>query len=59
MNNQKGFSLVEVVISLLLITSTSVLLLRQHWQLSQLLNQLLVKSAALVQTDNDYEKSSD
>ncbi|ARH00749.1 type IV pilus modification PilV family protein [Legionella micdadei] len=59
MNNQKGFSLVEVVISLLLITSTSVLLLRQQWQLSQLLNQLLVKSAALVQTDNDYEKSSD
>ncbi|KTD27463.1 prepilin-type N-terminal cleavage/methylation domain-containing protein [Legionella maceachernii] len=58
MEKQKGFSLVEVLVSLLLITSTSALLLRQQWQLSQLFNQLLISTQDLIQRDNDYETSS-
>lgn len=57
MEKQKGFSLVEVLVSLLLITSTSALLLRQQWQLSQLFNQLLISTQDLIQRDNDYETS--
>lgn len=57
MTKQKGFSLVEVLVSLLLLTGTSILLLHQHWQLGRLLHQLLASSQALVQLDNDYEKS--
>ncbi|WP_347251651.1 prepilin-type N-terminal cleavage/methylation domain-containing protein [Legionella sp.] len=57
MEKQKGFSLVEVLVSLLLITSTSALLLRQQCQLSQLFNQLLISTQDLIQRDNDYETS--
>ncbi|KTD35804.1 hypothetical protein Lnau_0788 [Legionella nautarum] len=58
MTSQKGFSLLEVLVALLLITSSSIVLLQQQWQLSQFLNQLIMNSQAQVQSDNHYEKRS-
>jgi prepilin-type N-terminal cleavage/methylation domain-containing protein len=56
MANYQGFTLTEVLVSLLLVTSTSLAILRQQWQLSQVLNQTLSASRALVQLDNNSEK---
>ncbi len=41
MNQQKGFSLVEVLASLLLVTMVALSLLQQQWQSRQLLQQLI------------------
>ncbi|WP_133135648.1 PilW family protein [Legionella rowbothamii] len=41
MNQQKGFSLVEVLASLLLVTMVALSLLQQQWQSRQLLKQLI------------------
>ncbi|CAM4488430.1 MAG: hypothetical protein LEGION0403_FIIPPAGN_00415 [Legionella sp.] len=41
MNQQKGFSLVEVLASLLLATMVALFLLQQQWQSKQLLKQLI------------------
>jgi prepilin-type N-terminal cleavage/methylation domain-containing protein len=41
MNQQKGFSLVEVLASLLLVTMVALCLLQQQWQSKQLLRQLI------------------
>jgi prepilin peptidase dependent protein C len=44
MNPQKGFSLVEVLASLLLVTTLALSLLQQQWQSKQLLNQLILRA---------------
>ncbi|MDR3501471.1 MAG: prepilin-type N-terminal cleavage/methylation domain-containing protein [Legionella sp.] len=41
MNQQKGFSLVEVLVSLWLVTMVALFLLQQQWQSKQLLKQLI------------------
>lgn len=54
MEQQKGFSLVEVLISLSLATLLALSLLQQQWQTKQLLNQLILReqgSQYLDQTD--------
>lgn len=56
MTNYKGFSLTEVLVSLMLITSISLALLRQQWQLSHVFNQSLTSSQALRQEDNISER---
>ncbi|EHL30284.1 PilW family protein [Legionella drancourtii] len=43
MKQQKGFSLVEVLASLLLVTTLALSLLQQQWQSKQLLNQLILR----------------
>lgn len=43
MNQQKGFSLVEVLASLLLVTTVALSLLQQQWQSRQLLKQLILR----------------
>lgn len=53
--NTHGFSLTEVLVSLLLMTSTSLALLNQQWQVSQLFNQLQLHTQALTQLDNAAE----
>lgn len=58
MTSQNGFSLLEVLVALLLITSSSIVLLQQQWQLSQVLNQVISSSQAQVLSDNHYEKHS-
>lgn len=42
MNQQKGFSLIEVLASLLLISTLALGLLQQQWQGKYLLNQLIL-----------------
>lgn len=56
MKRSQGFSLFEVLVSLLLITGTTLALMQQQWQLSRLLNQLLTSSQELVLSDNQYDR---
>ncbi|WP_392536860.1 prepilin-type N-terminal cleavage/methylation domain-containing protein [Legionella sp. 227] len=46
MNWQKGFSLTEVLVSLLLVTTLALTLLQQRGQSIQLLNQLVLRMQA-------------
>jgi prepilin-type N-terminal cleavage/methylation domain-containing protein len=41
MNQQPGFSLIEVLISLMLVTSISLCFLQRHWDNSKFFNQLI------------------
>ena len=52
----QGFSLTEVLVSLLLMTSTSLALFKQQWQVSQLFNQIHTRASALSQLDNAAER---
>ena len=56
MNTNHGFSLTEVMVSLLLMTSTSLVLLKQQWQISQLANQAQLRTQASNQLDNICER---
>ncbi len=56
MNTTHGFSLTEVLISLLLVTTTSLALLTQQWHVSQLFNQAHIRMNALLQLDNSAER---
>ena len=51
----KGFSFTEVLVSLLLMTSVSLLLLKQQWQTRQLFNQRHGQLIALIELDNKSE----
>lgn len=46
MNQQKGFSLTEVLVSLLLVTTLALVLLQQQWQSKYMLNQLVIRAQA-------------
>lgn len=46
MNQQKGFSLIEVLVSLMLVTTLALALLEQQWQTKILLNQLVIRAEA-------------
>lgn len=52
----QGFSLTEVLVSLALMTSSSVLLFNHQYQTSQFLTQLYIRLDALSQTDNISER---
>ncbi|KTD21835.1 type IV pilus modification PilV family protein [Legionella londiniensis] len=56
MDRQKGFSLAEVLISLLLMSTASLALLQQQWQANQLLNQITRQTNTLLQLDNASEQ---
>lgn len=56
MNLQQGFSLPEVLISLLLLASTALVLLQQQWQMQQVFHQIRVRSMALNWLDNSSER---
>ena len=53
----EGFSLTEVLVSLLLMTTTSLALFKQQWQVSQLFNQISIKANAFSEFDNKTERS--
>ena len=55
MNQTGGFSLIEVLISLLLVSTTSLALLQQQWHVSQLFNQAHIRMKALFELDNTFE----
>lgn len=57
MTNYQGFSLTEVLVSLLLISSTSLALLHQQLQMSQLLNQALKRSLIAAELENNREST--
>lgn len=57
MSTNQGFSLTEVLVSLVLITSTSLALLKQQWQVSQLFTQTDIRASTLSQSDNAVERS--
>jgi prepilin-type N-terminal cleavage/methylation domain-containing protein len=56
MISHQGFSLSEVLVSLLLISSISLALLHQQWQLCRVLNQKIAASDAQEQCNNNREK---
>ncbi len=56
MSTNQGFSLTEVLVALLLITSTSLALFKQQWQVSQLFTQMHIRANALSQLDNAIER---
>lgn len=53
---ERGFSLSEVVVSLLLVTSISLALLKQQWHLHRLMLQTQLQVKVWQQTDNDRER---
>ena len=55
MRTFKGLSLVEVLVSLLLVTSASLSLIQQQWHISQYSNQMHRRNDALSQLDNASE----
>lgn len=57
MDNTNGFSLTEVLVSLLLLTTILLGLLKQQWHISQLFNQTHTRISALSQQDNTSERS--
>ncbi len=56
MNTTRGFSLTEVLVSLMLVSTTSLALLTQQWQVSQLFNQAHIRMNTLAQLDNASER---
>lgn len=56
MNTSRGFSLTEVLVSLLLVTTTSCALLTQQWRISQLFNQAHARMSELLESDNAEER---
>ncbi len=58
MQRSRGFSLTEVLVSLCLVTSLSLALLKQQWQISQFIQQIVLRFEILLQTDNQQESQS-
>ncbi len=55
MNQHQGFSLIEVLISLMLVSMTALGLLQQQWQSTQLFTQMRLQTEALIELDNASE----
>jgi Tfp pilus assembly protein PilV len=54
----QGFSLTEVLVSLILLMSTSLVLIKQQCHVSHLLNQSPFPSTVLSQLDNKSERKN-
>ena len=50
-----GLSFTEVLVSLLLVTSASLVLLKQQWHINQFMHQLCQRNLILNQRDNTLE----
>jgi prepilin-type N-terminal cleavage/methylation domain-containing protein len=57
-NMDHGFSLTETLIALMLMTTLSLLLLKQQWQMSQWVRHEVDVMQAHVKEDNDAEMHS-
>lgn len=53
---QQGFSLTEVLISLLIVSCTGMLFLKQHWTIERLYQQMSLRQRALFLLDDLSEK---
>jgi len=51
-----GFSLLEVLVAFLLMTSTSLLLVKQQWYIQKLFLQLSTQFDELIKLDNLFEQ---
>lgn len=52
----RGFSFIEILISLVILISISLALLKQQWQVSQWAHLVSIRYALLVQLDNASER---
>lgn len=55
MNQQQGFSLIEVLLSLMLATTLALALIQQQWNTRLLINRLLFRSGATLFLDQINE----
>lgn len=53
---QNGFTLTEVLVSLILVTGTSLALMKQQWLTSQMVNAIDLRMQALTCLDNSTEQ---
>lgn len=51
-----GYSLIEILVSLFLITSTILALMRHHWQLNKQINQNIIEFYTLIENTNQKEQ---
>lgn len=58
MEKSTGFSLTEVLVSLLLVSTIILALLRQQWQIAQWINQLNLQFDGMIYLDNQSERQS-
>lgn len=58
MEDQKGFSLTEVLVSLLLLTGMGTMLMKQSWQINQSFNQTYLLSQSIIEQDNRKESAA-
>lgn len=56
MNTCEGLSLTEVLVSLVIVTSTSIAILQQQWQMSRYTHQIDHRNEAVHQLDNASEQ---
>ncbi len=56
-SSSKGFSLFEVLISLLLVTSISLALLKQQWKLNAFFLNITHDMVSLLEDDNQHESN--
>lgn len=55
MPKNRGFILAEIIISLLLVASISLLLLKQQWENTQFVRQIQLRLAKITTSNNNYE----
>ena len=56
MNSIQGFSLTEVLVSLLLVSTASLGLITQQWHVGQLFNQAYLRVIEQTSIDNSVER---
>ena len=52
---QKGFSFVEILVALILLSSVSIVLFHYHWSVTQYLQQLRLRYLAVIEMENITE----
>ena len=55
MKTHRGFSLTDILVSLVLLSSISIVLFKQHWLVLQYLQQLRLRHLAIIEIDNIAE----
>ena len=56
MERNLGFSLLEVLVAFSLMTSTSLILIKQQWYIQKILLQLFAQTDSLIKLDNVFEQ---
>jgi hypothetical protein len=56
MEKNLGFSLLEVLVAFSLMTSTSIVLVKQQWYIQKILLQLFAQTDELIKLDNVFEQ---